>query len=177
MCHVTLDTGHLTHDTIQMAPDTFFTLRPAVQADFPAIRRLIYAVQINPMGLDWRRFIIAVDSDDRLVGCGQVKRHKDGSLELASIAVLPEWRKQGVARAIILHLLEIQPRPLYLTCRGRLGPFYEKFGFQEVTAPADLPQYFRRIKSVVKVLQRLGVTHERMLVMKLDKKQQCNNPG
>jgi GNAT superfamily N-acetyltransferase len=129
---------------------------------------LIHDVQINPMALDWRRFIIAVDANDRLVGCGQVKPHQDGSLELASIAVLPEWRKQGVARAIILHLLETHPRPLYLTCRGRLGPFYEKFGFQDATAPAELPPYFRRIKRVVKVLQRLGFSHERMLVMKLD---------
>jgi N-acetylglutamate synthase-like GNAT family acetyltransferase len=151
-----------------MTPDTLFALRPAIQADFPAIRSLIYAVQINPMGLDWRRFIIAIDTNDQMVGCGQVKSHKDGSLELASIAVQPEWRKQGVARAIILHLLETQPRPLYLTCRGRLRPFYEKFGFQDVTDEANLPQYFRRISSLVRFFRRLGVTHERMLVMKLE---------
>ena len=140
-----------------MTRDTFFTLRPATKVDFPAIRRLIHAVGINPMALDWRRFTIAVDADDRLVGCGQVKPHKDGSLELASIAVLPEWRKQGVARAIILHLLETYPRPLYLTCRGRLGPFYEKFGFQEMTAPADLPPYFRRITGCGEVSATPGV--------------------
>ena len=151
-----------------MTPGTVFTLRPATQADFPAIRRLIHEVQINPMGLDWRRFSMAVDANDRLVGCGQVKQHQDGSLELASIAVLPEWRKQGVARAIILHLLETHPRPLYLTCRGRLGPFYEKFGFQEVTASAELPPYFRRITRLVKVFQRLRLSHEHLLVMRLD---------
>jgi len=151
-----------------LTPGTVFTLRPASQADFPAIRRLIHEVQINPMGLHWQRFSLAVDANDRLVGCGQVKQHQDGSLELASIAVLPEWRKQGVARAIILHLLETHPRPLYLTCRGRLGPFYEKFGFQEVTASAELPPYFRRITRLVKVIQRVKLSHERMLVMRLD---------
>ena len=151
-----------------MTPGTVFTLRPASQADFPAIRRLIYEVQINPMGLEWRRFSMAVDANDRLVGCGQVKQHQDGSLELASIAVLPEWRKQGVARAIILHLLETAPHPLYLTCRGSLGPFYEKFGFQEVTASAELPPYFRRITRLVKVFQRLRLSHEHLLVMRLD---------
>ena len=151
-----------------MTPDKSFTLRSATQADFRAIRRLIYDVQINPMGLDWRRFIMAVDAEDRLVGCGQVKQHQDASLELASIAVLPEWRKQGVARAIILQLLETQPRPLYLTCRGRLRRFYEKFGFRDMTDSADLPAYFRRIKRVVKVLQRLSFSRERMLVMRLD---------
>ena len=126
-------TIHITSYEAGHESTNIFTLRPATQADFPAIRRLIHEVGINPMALDWRRFTIAVDANDRLVGCGQVKPHKDGSRELASIAVLPEWRKQGVARAIILHLLETQPRPLYLTCRGRLGPFYEKFGFQDVT--------------------------------------------
>jgi N-acetylglutamate synthase-like GNAT family acetyltransferase len=150
-----------------MTGDTFFTLRPATQADFPAIRRLIHDVGINPMSLDWRHFIIAVDESDRLVGCGQVKRHGDGSLELASIAVQPEWRKQGVARAIILHLLETHPRPLYLTCRGRLETFYEQFGFKEVGASPNLPPYFRRLKRLAKVFMRLRFTDERMLIMKL----------
>lgn len=120
------------------------------------------------MALDWGRFLIAVDGNDRLVGCGQVKPHKDGSLELASIAVQPEWRKQGVARTIILCLLETHPRPLYLTCRGRLGSFYEKFGFQEVTDASDLPPYFRRITRLAKLFQRLSFFHERMLVMRLE---------
>ena len=144
-----------------------FTLRPATQADFPAIRRLIYAVGINPMALDWRHFIIAVDGDDRLVGSGQVKHHGDGSLELASIAVQPEWRGQGLAQAIILHLLETNPRPLYLTCRSRLGALYQKFGFKDVTTSPDLPPYFRRLKRLVKVFMRLRFSDERMLIMKL----------
>ena len=88
-------------DELHIIPDKAFTLRRATNYDFPAIKNLIDAVEINPMGLDWRRFIIAVDKDDHLVGCGQVKQHKDGSLELASIAVQPDWRKQGVARAIV----------------------------------------------------------------------------
>jgi N-acetylglutamate synthase-like GNAT family acetyltransferase len=151
-----------------MTREAFFSLRPAAQTDFAAIRALIHAVGINPMALDWQRFTIAVDSEDRLVGCGQIKPHKDGSRELASIAVLPEWRKQGVARAIILHLLETQPTPLYLTCRGRLGTFYEKFGFQDVTASPDLPPYFRRLARLGKVFQQLGFFHERMLVMRVE---------
>jgi N-acetylglutamate synthase-like GNAT family acetyltransferase len=168
-----------------MVPDMLLTLRHASQADFPAIRNLIDAVEINPMGLDWRRFIIAVDMDDHLVGCGQVKPHQDGSLELASIAVQPEWRKQGVARAIILQLLETHPRPLYLVCRSRLGTFYEKFGFVNITNPVDMPPHFRQLSWLVRAFQRLGlinerlmaignlmrlgVTHERILVM------QCEN--
>ena len=38
-------------------------LRPATAADFPAIRALIRRVRINPYGLDWRRFLVAVDTE------------------------------------------------------------------------------------------------------------------
>ncbi len=151
-----------------MAPDTLFSLRPATQTDFPAIRSLIHQVGINPLGLGWRHFVIAVDAGARMVGCGQVKHHRDGSLELASIATQPERRKQGVATAIILRLLQAHPRPLYLTCGERLGPFYGKFGFMDVSDARDLPPYFRRLSRLGKLLQRMGVFHERLLVMRLE---------
>src|SRR5512142_861341 len=102
-----------------------FVLRPATSDDAAAIRRLIRLVKINPLGLDWRRFALAVDDLGNMLGCGQLKPHEDGLLELASIAVVPEQRGNGVARAIIEHLISIAPRPLYLTCRSHLGPFYE----------------------------------------------------
>jgi N-acetylglutamate synthase-like GNAT family acetyltransferase len=141
------------------------TVRPATQNDFPAIRALIYAVRINPMGLDWRRFLAAVDENGRLVGCGQVKPHRDGSLELASIAVVPEQRGRGVARAILERLLETYPRPLYLTCRAHLGPFYEKFGFQAVEE-GEMPPYFRRIKRLAKLVKSIGIIPGDLLVMR-----------
>ncbi|HEX9090031.1 MAG TPA: GNAT family N-acetyltransferase, partial [Anaerolineales bacterium] len=75
-----------------------YNLRPAMADDAPAIRQIISAVHINPLSLDWQRFVIATDGQGRLVGCGQVKTHRDGSLELASVAVQPEWRGRGIAR-------------------------------------------------------------------------------
>ena len=54
-----------------------FTLRSATAADFPAIRKLIWQVGINPIGLDWRRFVLAVDEEGRLLGCGQIKPHRE----------------------------------------------------------------------------------------------------
>ena len=64
-----------------------FTVRPATREDFPAIRSLIHTVRINPTGLGWRRFLVAVTPQGRLLGCGQIKLHADGSREMASIAV------------------------------------------------------------------------------------------
>lgn len=140
-------------------------LRAAVEADFPAIRALIRQTGINPTGLDWRRFLVAESPAGAFIGCGQLKPHSDGSLELASLAVVPAWRGQGVARLIIQTLMERAPRPLYLTCRGSLGPFYEKFGFRRLERD-EMPPYFRRLSRLAEIVGKL--LKETMLVMKLD---------
>ncbi len=144
-----------------------FELRPARSDDFPAIRDLIRAVGINPLGLDWQRFIIAVDSAGGLIGCGQVKPHQDGSLELASIAVIPERRGQGIASAIIRDLTQSHPQPLYLTCRASLGNFYQQFGFRRLEQH-EMPAYFRRIARVVRIARALKLLPGDLLVMKRD---------
>jgi len=145
-----------------------FTLRPALATDFASIKELIYSSEVNPMGLDWKRFIIAVNPTGEVIGCGQLKPHGKEVLELASIAVKPEYRNQGVARAIIEHLLADSPRPMYLMCRSRLEPLYEKFGFHAI--PYDqMPRYFKRIAKLagwVETVARSG-EEEGLSVMKL----------
>ncbi len=143
-----------------------FTLRPATKEDAPAIRRLIHRVNINPMALDWQRFVLAVDASGRMLGCGQLKPHGRGVLELASIAVEPEYQKQGIARAIIEHLLAKAARPLYLTCRSSLGPFYEKWGFR-VIPMQEMPVYFRRLARLAAVFAPIAGESESLLVMEL----------
>jgi len=145
--------------------DDVVKLREAAKADFPAIRALIRQTGINPLGLDWRRFIVAESPAGAFIGCGQLKPHSDGSLELASLAVVPAWRGRGVARLIIQALMAKAPRPLYLTCRGQLGPFYEKFGFR-VLRPEEMPLYFRRLSRLAGIVGKL--VNETMLVMKVD---------
>jgi len=144
-----------------------FTLRQAVEKEFPLIQSMIRSAGINPMGLAWQRFIVAVDSEDHIVGCGQIKHHSDGTHELGSLVVIPAWRGHGVARAIIEQLINEHTSELYLTCREEWGELYEKFGFvrQKDTA---LPPYFRRIRKIFKGIRRLGLVHENLLVMKRD---------
>ena len=121
-----------------------YVVRRAREEEAGAIKDLIHAVGINPMGLDWRRFLVAVDARDQVIGTGQLKPHRGGILELASVAVVPEHRGEGLARAIIEHLLQDSPRPLYLTCRLRLEPFYEKFGFRAISYE-EMPRYYQRL--------------------------------
>jgi N-acetylglutamate synthase-like GNAT family acetyltransferase len=142
-----------------------FTLQPATQEDFPAIRALIRSAQINPTGLDWHRFWVAKLENGSVIGCGQIKPHDDGTQELASIAVVSEFRSQGVASAIIRQLLDIHPGRLYLTCRSGLGPFYERFGFESLSKE-DLPPYFNRISRLASVIMKVGLAGDSLLVMR-----------
>ncbi|NJN54715.1 MAG: GNAT family N-acetyltransferase [Anaerolineae bacterium] len=142
-----------------------YSLRPATQTDQSAIKALIREVGINPMALDWRRFVVAVDEAGQFIGCGQVKPHKDGTQELASIAVKREWRRQGVAGAIIEHLKVEHGRPLWLTCVNTLVPFYEPFGFVEISDVRQMSSYYRRAKRFVGLLQFLTRQNYYLAVM------------
>lgn len=139
-------------------------IRNARRAEAQQIRDLIWRVQINPMSLDWRRFMVAVDESGLVAGCGQVKSHGDGTREMASIAVQPELQHQGIGTAVVQRLLAENSPPLYLTCRARMEPFYQRFGFATV-APEKLPPYFRRIFQAVAFFRRLSPRMEKMLVM------------
>lgn len=141
-------------------------IRQAREAEASQVLDLIHEVGINPMGLDWKRFVVAIDDRDQMIGCGQLKPHGQETLELASIAVYPEHRGKGVARAIIEHLLKDSPRPLYLMCESALGPLYEKFGFQAIPYE-EMPRYFQRISKLAGLVTRLARREERLLIMKL----------
>jgi N-acetylglutamate synthase-like GNAT family acetyltransferase len=120
---------------------------------------------INPTGLDWPRFVVAVSQNGEVIACGQVKPHRDGSRELASIVVHPDWRSKGLARAVIENLIAVDPGDLYLMCRAELGPLYEKFGFRALKTP-EMPPYFRRISRLVGLIDSLRREGTSLLVMK-----------
>jgi len=140
------------------------SLRKATQDDSAAIRSLVLEGGINPTGLDWTRFVVATDQSGTVIGCGQLKPHRDGSLELASLAVMETQRGRGIARALIEHLIAQEDGTLYLMCRSGLGPLYEKFGFYPLEYD-EMPRYFQRVSKLVGVLNAVRKTNETLLVM------------
>jgi N-acetylglutamate synthase-like GNAT family acetyltransferase len=125
------------------------TIRPATEADQDTIRRLIREAGLNPMSLDWPHFVVA-EQDGAVVGIGQVKPHRDGSRELASIAVVPALQGSGIGGAVIRTLLARETGVLHLTCRRQMQGYYERFGFRRLE-PSEFPPYFRRLIPIVNV--------------------------
>ncbi len=139
-------------------------LRPATQLDQPPITRIIREANINPMSLDWHRFLVA-EEDGAIIGVGQIKSHGDGSRELASIAVVPSHQGRGIARQIIEALIAQEPGTLYLTCRNQLEPFYTRFGFRKIERD-EMPPYFSRLIRLANVFMPLMKHGVRIIVMK-----------
>lgn len=145
-----------------------FVIRPAIREDAPLIRTLVHTVRINPTGLSWKRFLVAVTPQGKMIGCGQIKVHSDESRELASIAVREQNRGQGVARAIIEALLAHKlERPVFLMCRTRLKLLYNKFGFRAIKLE-EMPLYFQRISRAERIFNSKALPENRLLVMRLD---------
>ena len=140
-------------------------LRPAIASDQPTITRMIHDAGINPMSLDWPRFVIAEDNSET-VGIAQIKVHGDGSRELASLAVIPSRQGQGIGSEIVRTLLAKETGELYLTCRAQLETYYARFGFRRIEREEMTP-YFRRLMRLAKVFLTLAHA-EGPIVMKRD---------
>lgn len=119
------------------------TIRPAQESDKHIIRRMVRQAGLNPLSLDWQRFVVA-QFDGAVIGVGQVKPHRDGSRELASLVVEEAFRGQGVGGAIVHDLLSRESGPVYLFCRDKLEGYYQRFGFT-AAGRSDLPPVMSRL--------------------------------
>jgi amino-acid N-acetyltransferase len=142
-------------------------IRPAIADDQFAITMIVRAAWLNTRDLDWRRFLVAQWGQD-IVGVGQVKPHKDGSRELASIAVVPEWQGQGVGGALVRALLARENGPLHLMCNAHRETYYERFGFRRLDRSA-MPPYFRRFAQIAPVIGLLSLNRIQLVVMGRDR--------
>lgn len=115
---------------------------------------MIRAAGINPMSLDWHRFLVMED-EGKVVGIGQIKLHGDGSRELASLAVIPSRQRQGIGSALVRALLASTSGTLYLTCRITLETYYARFGFRRIERD-EMTGYFRRLMRLAGIFMALA---------------------
>jgi amino-acid N-acetyltransferase len=151
-------------------PDVF--LRAATAEDQAAIRRIVRAARLYPLGLHWQRFVVAQAGGQQgggeIVGIGQVKILGDGTPELASLAVLPAYQNGKVGNSIVWTLISRTPGPLYLRCAGHNEGYYNRFGFRTLSAE-EMPRSLRRVYQVgnaaLPLVNLIAGGHERLLVM------------
>lgn len=129
-------------------------IRPATAADQAVISRLVRQARLNPRALDWRAFVIA-EADDKPVGAAQLRRHPDGTRELASLVVVTEYRGHGSAGRMIDALLCDETHPVFTLLDRRYAEHFTRWGFQPIPA-ADLPPSMKRQLRLGQVVTGIG---------------------
>ena len=132
------------------------TIRPARQQDQDTIVSFIRQAKLNPRNLHWQNFLVA-EENGQMVGIRQIKVYSDGTREVASGFVLPEYRRQGISAQLMKALLARETGPLYTMVNEKRSPYYEQFGFRRVEG-SQLPADFRkeyRIGRIVTTLMSL----------------------
>ena len=142
-------------------------IRRATVGDQAAISRLVRQARLNPRGLDWRRFVMA-EAGGAPIGVAQVRRHPDGSRELASLVVLSEHRDRGVAARMIDALLTDEPGPVFTLVDRRHAQHFTRWDFPPV-APADLPRSMTQQLRIGRVATTIGslLIHRRIRLLPL----------
>jgi amino-acid N-acetyltransferase len=119
------------------------TIRPATAQDVPAIVTMVnrFAAQnvmlprteasVQQTLADW---LVAVDADGNVAGCGSLVALTDTLVEIRSLAIHEDYQGQGIGGKLVLALVEMAREQEYeqvcaLTLRSN---FFERLGFQVV---------------------------------------------
>ena len=129
------------------------TIRPSRQEDQETIVSFIRQAKLNPRNLKWQNFLVA-EQDGKVVGIRQVKVYEDGTREIASGFVLPEYRRQGISAQLMKALLARETGPLYTMVNEKRAPYYEQFGFRRVDVN-QLPSDFRKEYKIGRIVTTL----------------------
>ena len=129
------------------------TIRRARQEDQQTIVSLIRQAKLNPRNLNWENFLIA-EENGKVIGMRQIKTYSQGTREVASGFVLPEYRRQGISARLMSELLARETGPLYTMVNEKRAPYYEQFGFRRVDV-SQLPTDFRREYRIGKIVTTL----------------------
>lgn len=128
-------------------------LRHAIAADQDTLRALMKHERPDPADAGWPQFIVAADGFG-IVGAAQLRRHSDGSNEVASLVVLPPMRGQGIAARLLDALLAGRNAPVHIVARRAHATYFERWGFRGIQ-PWQAPAAVRR-RWLVGQLAQLG---------------------
>ena len=146
------------------------TIRPARQEDQETIVSYIQQAKINPRNLHWQNFLVA-EENGKAIGIRQVKVHEQGTREVASGFVLPEYRRQGISARLMKEILDRENGTLYLMCRDMRAPYYEQFGFRQADVsqlPADFHKEYRIGRIVTSLMSLFRKDKVRIIPMRRD---------
>lgn len=116
--------------------------RKANLEDTPLILDILNSASGDIEDIKAEQFLIAEDKN-KIVGCVRIK-NINNFLMLASLAVLPDYRKKGIGSALVTRVIGGNAkRPVYLFCNVKNKSFYEKFGFKTVKN-GDIPENLRK---------------------------------
>lgn len=119
------------------------TISPATAADLESIKALLEASGLPTAGVEdhWKTFIVARDGD-KLVGCGGAEAYQFVAL-LRSIAIVPEYRSNGIGRRIVRQLLDrLASRGLreFYLLTTTAEEYFRKRGFKPIDRDEVHPQ-------------------------------------
>ncbi len=137
-------------------------VRSATADDQPGITQLIRDAHLNPRDLDWRRFVVA-DAGGRLVGCAQVRVHRLGTREVASVAVSAKHQGSGIGRRLVEAILAHERDTIYLMTERHTEGYFERFGFKRMPAAAAPPDFRRQYRIGVIATTVLSLVARRRL--------------
>jgi N-acetylglutamate synthase-like GNAT family acetyltransferase len=151
-----------------------FAIRPASETDRAAILGLMRPRDYNRINLKPTCFVVAEDAG-RIIGIGQIKVHRDGTPELASLVVAADRRGQGIGRAIVQTLMSKHHGALYLTCLAELEGYYTRFGFQRVIGAAR-PPLLARLEQLGTIVGGLPILIGRRRLRPIVMRANCPQP-
>lgn len=115
----------------------------AIIADELQIRGILEKLEGDRADFDVNQFMVA-KNEKKIIGCVRIKVFSGESLELASLAVLPEYQGQGIGSELIRKLLLSKPaRPIFLLTSLDKEKFYQRFDFNIIN-PDNLPEELKK---------------------------------
>ena len=108
-----------------MLQNSHIRITRATEQDFDFIKKHIRLFDLDNRDLQFQQFTVA-KLNDEILGFGRIREHNTCS-EFCSLGVVEAYRKQGIAKALILDSIKQLLQPLYLCCI--IPELFEPLGF------------------------------------------------